>query len=93
MREKRVMTVTHSRKVVVKEEKFSNTRKPSHQWVCGEFWNLGGQHNQKEKTNKQTKKKTNPQNTCLTEIASGEVAQRLVLATSKQGLGRETQAA
>ena len=34
---------------VVKEQKFPNTGKPSHQWVCGEFWNLRGQHNQKEK--------------------------------------------
>ena len=28
----------------MKEEKIPNTRK-SHQRVCGEFWNLGGQHN------------------------------------------------
>ena len=34
---------------VVKEEKFPNTRKPSHQRVCEEFWNLRGQHNQEEK--------------------------------------------
>ena len=36
---------------VVKEEKFPNTRKPFHQWVCGEFWNLRGQHNWEEKIN------------------------------------------
>ena len=30
---------------VVKEEKFPNNRKPTHWRVCGEFWNLGGQHN------------------------------------------------
>ena len=30
---------------VVEEEKFSNTRKRSHQWICREFWNLRGQHN------------------------------------------------
>ena len=26
---------THPGEGVVKEEKFPNTRKPSHQWVCG----------------------------------------------------------
>ena len=36
---------------VIKEEKFPNTRKPSHQRVCGEFWNLRGQHNGREKKN------------------------------------------
>ena len=39
---------TYPREGVVKE-KFPNTRKPSHQWVCGEFWNLREQHNQEEK--------------------------------------------
>jgi len=35
------------------KEKFPNTRKPSHNRVCGEFWNLKGQHNEEEKqTNK-----------------------------------------
>ena len=37
---------SHPGKGVMKEEKFPNTRKPSHQQVCGEFWNLRGQHNQ-----------------------------------------------
>jgi len=46
---------TPPREGVVKEEKFPNTRRPSHQRVYGEFWNLRGQHNQEgEKTNKQT---------------------------------------
>ena len=36
----------------MKEEKFPNTRKPSHQLVCGEFWNLRGQHNQEKNKNK-----------------------------------------
>ena len=37
---------------VVKEEKFPNSRKPSHQRVCGEFWNLRGQLDQEgEKKN------------------------------------------
>ena len=29
----------------MKEEKFPNTRKPFHWRVCGEFWNLRGEHN------------------------------------------------
>ena len=32
-------------KGVMKEEKFPHNRKPSHRWVCGEFWNLRRQHN------------------------------------------------
>ena len=42
-----------------------------------------------------TKKEKNkkPQNTHLTATASGKVAQMLVSATSKWGLGREAQAA
>ena len=36
----------------VMKEKFPNSRKPSHWWVCGEFWNLRGQHNWEEKINK-----------------------------------------
>ena len=71
----------------MKEEKFPNTRKPSHQWVCWEFWNLRGQHNQ------EGKKKKNPQNTDLTSTLSGEVAQTLTSTSSKQGLNREAQAA
>ena len=35
----------HPGEGVVKEEKFLNTRKPSHWWVCGEIWNLREQHN------------------------------------------------
>ena len=40
---------THPGQGVMKEEKLPNTRKPSHQWVCGEFRNLRGQHNQERK--------------------------------------------
>ena len=40
---------TCPRQGVVKEEKFPNTRKPSYRQVCGEFWNLRGQHNQEGK--------------------------------------------
>ena len=38
----------------MKEEKFSNRRKPSHWWVCGEFWNLRWQHNWEKKKIKKT---------------------------------------
>ena len=51
-RDKRVGMETHPREGVVKEEKFPNTRKPSHRRVCSDFWNLRGQHNQEEKINK-----------------------------------------
>ena len=37
---------------VMKEDKFPNSRTPSHQWVCGEFWNLRGQHNWERKKKK-----------------------------------------
>ena len=40
---------TLPREGVLKEEKFPNTRKPTHGQVCVEFWNLRGQHNQEEK--------------------------------------------
>ena len=43
---------THPGEGVIKEEKFPNTRKPSHRQVCGEFWDLRGQHNWEEKINK-----------------------------------------
>ena len=33
----------------MKEEKFPNMRKTSHSQVCGEFWNLRGQHNREGK--------------------------------------------
>ena len=72
---------------VVKEEKFPHHRKPSHRHVCGEFWNLRGNITGRGRKKKKT------QNTCLTATASGEVAQRLLSATSKRGLGREVQAA
>ena len=70
---------------VVKEEKFPKARKPSHQQVCGEFWNLRGQHNRE--------KKINAQNMCLTATASREVAQMLKSATSEHGLDEEEWAA
>ena len=36
---------THPGEGVLKEEKFPHSRKPSHWWVCVEFWNLRRQHN------------------------------------------------
>ena len=62
------------------KEKFPNSREPSHWQVCGEFGNLRGQLNWKEK---------NPHNTHLTTTPSGEAAQMLVSATSEWGLYRE----
>ena len=35
----------------MKNEKFLKSRKPSRQRVCGEFWNLRGQHNWEGKKN------------------------------------------
>ena len=40
---------THTREGFVKKEKFPNTRKPSYQRACGEFWNLRVQHDWEEK--------------------------------------------
>ena len=44
---KELGTETHPGEGVV-NEKFPNSSKPSQQWVCGEFWNLRGQHNREE---------------------------------------------
>ena len=84
---KELGTETRPREGVVKEEKFPNTRKPSHQRVCGEFWNLRGKHN------RGCGGGTNTKNTHLTATPSGEVAQMLASTTSKQGLNREVQTA
>ena len=62
----------------MKEEKIPNTRK-SHQRVCGEFWNLGGQHNWEGKKKEPTD--------------HGRVALTLTSAGSKRGLNREASAA
>ena len=69
---------TRPREGVVKEEKFPNTRKPSHQQVCGEFWNLRRQRNQEENINKK-----NSQITHLMATPSREVAQMLQAALHK----------
>ena len=78
---------THPGEGVLKEEKFPNTRKPSHQQVCGEFWNLRRQRNQEENINKK-----NSQITHLMATLSGGVAHMLASATSKLGLNRKAQA-
>ena len=48
----------------VMKEKFPNSRKPAHQWVCREFWNLRGQHN------RVGEKKKNPAYTLLKPTAA-----------------------
>ena len=63
----------------MKEDKFPNTKKPSHQRVCGEFWNLRGQYNQEGKQNKTHRIHA------LTITPSREIAQMLMSATSKWG--------
>ena len=70
----------------MKEEKFPNTRKPFHGWVCGEFWTLRGQHNWEGK-------KKIPQIMRLTKTPNREVAQTLTSTTSERGLNREAQTA
>ena len=67
-RDKELGMEIHSGKGIVK---FPNTRKLSHRWVCGGFWNLRGHHNQEERK----KKKKNPQITRIAANPSGEVAQ------------------
>ena len=42
---------THPEEGVVKE-KFPTVENPHHKQVCGEFWNLRGQHNQEGKKKK-----------------------------------------
>ena len=71
----------------VVKEKFPNTRQPSHKRICGEFWNLGGQHN------REGKKKRNPQITGLDATPSGQVDRMLMSTSSEQGRNRELLAA
>ena len=87
---KELGTETHPGEGVVKEEKFPNSKKSSHQRVCGEFWNLRGQHNREKFKKKKTPTEEVPN---LTATPSGEVAQMLGSATSKRGLDREARAA
>ena len=69
----------------MKKEKFPNRRKPSHWWVCGEFWNLRGQHNWEETKHTHT----HTQIMRLTTTPSGEVVQMLASSSSELGLNRE----
>ena len=62
---------------VVKEEKFPHSRKPSHRHVCGEIWNLRGQHDQEKKKTKNKKKTIE-----YALTASREVSQMLMSSTS-----------
>ena len=66
----------------MKEEKFPNSWKPSHQWVGGEFRMSEGNI-----TGRKTKTKT--QNRRLTATPSREAAQTLAAATREQRLDRE----
>ena len=73
----------HPGERVVKEEKFPNSRKHSHRWVCGEFGISGGNMTgRKNQTNK-------PQNTHLIATASRGAAQMLASDTSQWRLDRE----
>ena len=69
------------------KEKFPNTRKPSHQWVFGEFWGIS----EGNITRREKKKQNKTQNTHLMTTPIGEVAQTLMFTTSEQGLDREAQ--
>ena len=73
-------------KGVLKREKFPNTRKHSHCRICAEPWKHRGQHNWKEKINKQLKPAD-----CepYGNSPSREAAQTPASAIRKQGLGRE----
>ena len=80
---------------VMKEEKFSHNRKPSHRHVSGELCNLRGQHNWGKKRNTYTciHTHTYTQNMCLMATAGREAAQMLTSASNERGLRREAQAA
>ena len=57
---KEVGTELRPSKGVLKREKFPNTRKHSHCWVCAEPWKHRGQHNREEKLNNQNPQITSP---------------------------------
>ena len=74
---------THPGEGGMKEEKFPHSRKCSHRWVCGEFWNLRGQHNQEGEKMKQNKITTTKQTQKIHLTATArEVVQTLTSATS-----------
>ena len=78
------MVENHPGEGVVKEEKFLNTRKPSHWLVCGEVQTLRGKHNREEKNPTDYAPNHNSQQRSSPDTRS---------ATSKWGLGREARAA
>ena len=78
---KELGTETHPREGVVKEEWFPSTRKPSHQWSVGSF---GISEGNITRRGKYPKHKTH-RICALTTTNSGEIAQRLMSATSKRG--------
>ena len=57
-RDKALGMETHPGEGVMKEKKFPNSRKPSHQRICGEFCNLRGQHKRRKGKRKQKQKLT-----------------------------------
>ena len=77
-------------KRVLKREKFPNNREHSHCRICAEPWKHRGQHNWKEKINKQLKPTDYEPSG---KSPSGEAVQTSVPTTSKWGLGREARAA
>ena len=86
---KELGTETHPGEGVMKE-KFPHSRKPSPRQVCGEFWNLRGQHNQerKKQTNKQNPTEYTPSHNCQQRSSPDARVQH-----QGAGLGREAQAA
>ena len=78
------------------KEKFANSRKHSHQLVCGEFWNKRGQHNWEVKTHTHTQTHTHTHT--HTEYAPNYNSQRrsspdAPVSHQQAGLDREAQVA
>ena len=85
-KERQKLTTESRPREGVMKEKFPNSRKPSHWWICGEFWNLKGKNNQ------EGKKKKKPTEYAPNYNPSGEAAQTLTSTTSEWGLDREAPA-
>ena len=75
---------TYPGEEAVKEETFPHSRKPSHRQVCGEFWNLRGQHNQEEKKKKKNPAEYMPNHNCQQRSSPGAQFQH-----QRAGLDRE----
>ena len=76
----------------MKEQNFPYNKKPSHDGVSGELWNLRKQYNQTE-THTHTHTHTHTQNMHLTAITSGEATQMLPSTRRELGLGTEVRTA